>query len=78
MGVFSVVGYDDATAGRIRKMWQLKQGDVYDASYLKVFVGKGLPVPPGGGPGGKTHLAFSARPNVNTLVVDVALSVVTN
>jgi outer membrane protein assembly factor BamA len=47
MGTFGVFGYDDNNAQRLRKMWQLKPGEIYDASYIREFAKKGMPIPAG-------------------------------
>lgn len=80
MGAFKVEGYDPQTAERIGKMWQLKQGQVYDASYLKDFVKKGLPAPATASPAAaKTgKFAFATPIHKDQLLVDVVVTYSTN
>jgi outer membrane protein insertion porin family len=80
LGALAVSGYDDKTIERIRKSWQLKPGDVYDASYLKEFARKSLPGALAGSPatvkGGVPRLL--TRPNRDTSTVDVDISLSAN
>jgi hypothetical protein len=76
MGTFSVFGYDDNNAQRFRKMWQLKPGDIYDASYIREFAKKAIPVPAGTNLSGANppRSKIASVPHRDTLVVDVTLS----
>jgi outer membrane protein assembly factor BamA len=80
MGVLTVSGFDDKSAERIRKVWRLKAGDIYDASYLKEFGKKGLPEALSGSPAAvrSGRISMSMRPNQNTTAVDIDVSVSTN
>jgi outer membrane protein assembly factor BamA len=80
LGAFKVSGYDDKTAERIRKSWQLKPGDVYDASYLKEFGKRGLPGALADSPAAVKagHPSLSTRPNNETSTVDVDISLSAN
>ncbi len=80
MGSFKVEGYDSQTAERIGKTWQLKPGEVYDASYPKEFMKKGVPAPANLSPAAaKTgKLSLATRLNKDQLVADVVLAYSTN
>jgi outer membrane protein assembly factor BamA len=80
MGVLTVSGFDDKSAERIRKVWRLKAGDIYDASYLKEFGKKGLPEALSGSPAAvrSGRISMSMRPNQNTTAADIDVSVSTN
>jgi outer membrane protein assembly factor BamA len=80
MGVLTVTGFDDKSAERIRKVWRLKAGDIYDASYMKEFGKKGLSEALSGSPAAvrSGRISMSMRPNQSTQAVDVDVSVSTN
>jgi outer membrane protein assembly factor BamA len=80
MGLLTVSGFDDSTAGRIRKAWRLKAGDIYDASYQKEFIRKDLSGALSGSPaaGRVGRISMSQHPNQDTLTVDMAISLSAN
>jgi hypothetical protein len=80
MGTFGVFGYDDNNAQRLRKMWQLKPGEIYDASYIREFAKKGMPIPAGTNFSGANppRSKIVAVPHRDTLLVDVTLSLSTS
>lgn len=79
MGAFNVVGFDDGTAQRIRKLWQLKSGEIYDASYIKEFMKKGIPAPAGADLSGPNApmIKVATALHSDALTVDVTVSVST-
>ena len=79
MGTLSVTGTDDKTAERIRNLWRLKSGEIYDSSYLKEFGEKGLADALSGSPATtrSARVSMSVHPQ-NTLNVDVTISLSTD
>ncbi|OLE51890.1 MAG: hypothetical protein AUG51_20725 [Acidobacteria bacterium 13_1_20CM_3_53_8] len=72
MGELMVVGLSESDERRLRDRWKLKSGDIYDASYLDEFVKK--VVMEGRMFGGRPRtVGMSARPNLQSLTVDVTI-----
>jgi outer membrane protein assembly factor BamA len=79
MGALNMVGYDEGTAQRIRKLWQLKSGEIYDATYIREFVKKGIPAPAGANLSGPNAPVTKVATVLHSdfLTVDVIVSVST-
>jgi outer membrane protein assembly factor BamA len=81
MGALTITGVSEAEASRLKEKWKLREGDVYDASYLDEFMKKETKellerafregrMRPGFKP---PKIGGSIRPNRRTLIVDVVI-----
>jgi outer membrane protein insertion porin family len=73
MGALNITGLAAADANRLKAMWKLQTGDVYDALYLDDFMKKALPqiLRPGIRP---PQIDFSIKPDRQKLTADVTIN----
>lgn len=71
MGTVSFAGLSEADAGRLRKAWKLKEGDVYNASYLDDYRSVWLPTTD---PVGAKLKKVAAKLDPQQLTVNLAFS----
>lgn len=79
MGTLTITGLSESEANRLKEKWKLRQGEIFDASYLEEFGKKGIReylenafregrIQPGSRP---SNIQSSIKPNKQTLIVDV-------
>lgn len=73
MGTLSITGLPAADTNRLKAMWKLQTGDVYDAHYSEEFMKKALPqiLRPGMRP---PQIDFSVKPDRQKLTADVTIN----
>lgn len=73
MGTLDIKGLPAADTNRLKAMWKLRAGDVYDAHYSEEFMQKALPLilRPGTRP---PHIDFSVKPDRQKLTADVTIN----
>lgn len=72
MGTLNITGLPAADTNRLKAMWKLQPGDVYDAQYSEEFMKKALPqlLRPGMRP---PQIDFSVKPDRQRLTADVTI-----
>jgi outer membrane protein assembly factor BamA len=72
MGTLNIKGLSAADTNRLKAMWKLQPGDVYDAHYSEEFMRKALPLilRPGTRP---PQINFSVKPDRQKLTADVTI-----
>jgi outer membrane protein assembly factor BamA len=73
MGTLNIEGLPAADTNRLKAMWKLQAGDVYDAQYSEEFMRKALPLilRPGARP---PQIDFSVKPDRQKLTADVTIN----
>lgn len=80
MGELTVTGADAKTSDSIRKVWRLKTGDIFDASYVKEFQAKDLPLALRDSPSAArpSRITISTMANKETLTINATVSIQPN
>jgi outer membrane protein assembly factor BamA len=73
MGTFSTEVFSSALAERLQSRWQLKSGEIFDASYLSDFLKKQLASALANSKGRRAKVSSTVVPNQSQLTVDVVL-----
>jgi outer membrane protein assembly factor BamA len=74
MGSLVVNGLSESDAGKLKARWKLQPGEVYDASYLKEFMKRGIAEVRSTLSSGRKGLEVDEKPNKQNLTVDVILN----
>lgn len=73
MGAFTVTGLSDSSARHFSKQWKLRPGDVFDGTYLSIFLKQALPdLYRSSGRFSAPIVTIYADPNTNAVNVEVA------
>jgi outer membrane protein assembly factor BamA len=74
MGTLALRGFSEDEANRLKELWSMKQGDVFDASYPKSFLDKSLRAIMSPSPKTK-KVEIEIKPDKQSLLVDVIVRV---